>query len=163
MALTYLCGLYLMPAGQRALKDKVVDIGADVGAALLNEGTFNTFQGLTVFIREIDSDGHIRGVLVHDNLNPRHPTPIWPESGQIVQTPAGERLILVDGTIETNLVGRSAFVRLEIRPLPFDLDQFSSPTHVTERRDQRALPRRTPLAEPGPETTDQKRLFCGSQ
>ena len=58
MALTYLCGLYLMPAGQRALNDKVLDIRADIGAALLNEGEFNTpAQGLTVFIRELDSDG----------------------------------------------------------------------------------------------------------
>ena len=47
-----LCGLYLMPAGQRALNDKVLDIRADIGAALLNEGEFNTpAQGLTVFIR----------------------------------------------------------------------------------------------------------------
>ena len=38
MALTYLCGLYLMPAGQRAMKDKVLDIRADVGAALLERG-----------------------------------------------------------------------------------------------------------------------------
>ena len=42
MALTYLCNLYLMPAGQRALNDKVVDIRADIGTALLNEGEFNT-------------------------------------------------------------------------------------------------------------------------
>ena len=64
MALTYLCGLYLMPAGMRAMTDKKFDIRADIGAALLNEGTFNTpAKGLTVFIREIDSDGSIRGVL----------------------------------------------------------------------------------------------------
>jgi lipopolysaccharide export system permease protein len=49
MLLTYICGLWLMPAGQRAMKDKVVDIRADIGAALLNEGEFNTpSDGLTV-------------------------------------------------------------------------------------------------------------------
>ena len=35
MALTYLCSLYLMPVGQRAMKDKVLDIRADIGAAIL--------------------------------------------------------------------------------------------------------------------------------
>ena len=34
--------LWLMPLGQRALNAKVLDIRADIGAALLNEGEFNT-------------------------------------------------------------------------------------------------------------------------
>ena len=73
MAFTYLCGLYLMPAGQRAMKDKVLDIRADVGAALLDEGEFNTpAQGLTVFIRSLSSTGHIRGVMVYDSRNKTH-------------------------------------------------------------------------------------------
>ena len=54
MALTYLCSLWLMPLGQRTMKDKVLDIRADIGAAILTEGTFNTpAKGLTVFIREL--------------------------------------------------------------------------------------------------------------
>jgi lipopolysaccharide export system permease protein len=35
MAFTYLCALWLMPAGQRALRDKVLDIRADLAGALL--------------------------------------------------------------------------------------------------------------------------------
>ena len=93
MAITYACGLYLMPAGQRAMKDKVLDIRADIGAALLNEGEFNTpAQGLTVFIRELNSDGQIRGMLVHDSRNKNHPITYLAESGQLAQTPAGARL-----------------------------------------------------------------------
>src|SRR5215472_18471055 len=88
MALTYLCGLYLMPAGQRAMNDKVVDIRADIGAALLNEGEFNTpALGLTVFIRAIDPDGTINGVLVHDNRERSHPITYLAARGQLVQTP----------------------------------------------------------------------------
>src|SRR3954467_7599343 len=41
MAMTWVCALWLMPAGQRALNAKVLDIRADIGAALLNEGEFN--------------------------------------------------------------------------------------------------------------------------
>ncbi len=56
MALTYLCGLYLMPLGQRLMKDKVLDIRADIGAAIFNPGEFNTpVKGLTVFIRDLSS------------------------------------------------------------------------------------------------------------
>ena len=134
MALTYLCALYLMPAGQRAMKDKVVDIRADIGAALLNEGTFNTpAKGLTVFIREIDSDGSIRGVLVHDNRNKRAPITYLAQSGQIVQTPAGARLIMVDGTVEQTAKGGARLSMLKFERYVFDLDQFASPAHVTDR------------------------------
>ena len=68
MAMTYLCSLYLMPLGQRVMKDKVFDIRADIGAAILREGAFTTpSDGLTVFIRELSPDGEIKGILVHDN------------------------------------------------------------------------------------------------
>src|SRR6185369_11538962 len=42
MVLTWACTLWLAPAGQRALNAKLVDVNADIGAALLNEGAFNT-------------------------------------------------------------------------------------------------------------------------
>jgi lipopolysaccharide export system permease protein len=134
MALTYLCNLYLMPAGQRALNDKVVDIRADIGTALLNEGEFNTpAQGLTVFIRELDSDGTIRGVLVHDNRNPKQPVTYLAESGQMAQTTGGARLIMVDGTVEAGGAGGGQLSVLKFQRYVFDLDQFASPARGSER------------------------------
>src|ERR1700742_1503876 len=134
MALTYLCGLYLMPAGQRAMKDKVVDIRADVGAALLDEGEFNTpSQGLTVFIRVLNSDGHINGVMVHDSRNKKHEVTYLAESGQLAQTPAGARLILYDGTIEQTDASGALLSVLKCKSYIFDLDQFTGPTRVTDR------------------------------
>jgi lipopolysaccharide export system permease protein len=134
MALTYLCGLYLMPAGQRAMKDKVLDIRADVGAALLDEGEFNTpAPGLTVFIRELNSDGHIRGVLVHDSRNKKHPISYLAESGQLAQTPAGARLLMYDGTIEQTGTSGAQLSVLKFKSYAFDLDQFAGQTHATDR------------------------------
>jgi lipopolysaccharide export system permease protein len=142
MALTYLCGLYLMPAGQRAMKDKVVDIRADIGAALLNEGEFNTpAQGLTVFIRELDSDGTIRGVLVHDNRNVNHPITYLAVSGELARTPAGARLIMFDGTVEAGGKAGAQLSVLKFQRYVFDLDQFASPARATERAtSERYLP-----------------------
>ena len=128
MVLTYLCGLYLMPAGQRAMADKVVDIRADIGAALLNEGVFNTpAKGLTVFIRAIDTDGQIHGVLVHDGRNPKKPTTYLAERGVLAQTQAGARLIMFDGTVEESSRGGSRLSVLKFTSYVFNLDQFSSP------------------------------------
>jgi lipopolysaccharide export system permease protein len=134
MAFTYLCGLYLMPAGQRALKDKVVDIRADIGAALLNEGTFNPLSaGVTVFIRSIDPDGRFHGVLVHDSRNQKSPISYLAEGGEMVQTPAGMRLIMNDGTIERAKTGGARLTVLKFDRDVFNLDQFASPAGVTER------------------------------
>jgi len=98
MVATYLCSLYLMPLGQRLMKEKEIDIRADIGAAILNPGQFNTpTQGLTVFVRDISSDGHMRGILVHDDRNAHLPTTYIAETGVLAQTPMGARLIMGDG------------------------------------------------------------------
>jgi lipopolysaccharide export system permease protein len=142
MAFTYLCALYLMPAGQRAVQDKVVNIRADLGAALLNEGTFNPISnGVTVFIRSIDSEGRFRGVLVHDSRNARAPITYLAESGEMVQTPAGPRLIMRDGTIEQARGAGAHLSVLKFERDVFNLDQFAGPASVTERAaNERYLP-----------------------
>jgi lipopolysaccharide export system permease protein len=134
MTLTYICGLYLMPAGQRAMKDKVLDIRADVGAALLDEGEFNTpAQGLTVFIRSLNSTGHIHGVMVYDSRNKTHAVAYLAESGQLAQTPAGARLIMYDGTIEQTGQNGTELSVLKFKSYVFDLDQFTSQQRTAER------------------------------
>ena len=128
MGATYLCGLYLMPAGQRAMQDKVLDIRADVGAALLNEGQFNIpTKGLTVFIRELNSEGQIRGVLVHNERDPQHATTYLAERGVLAQTPAGARLIMFDGTVEQGSALGARLSVLKFKSYVFDLDQLASP------------------------------------
>jgi lipopolysaccharide export system permease protein len=134
MALTYLCGLYLMPAGQRAMKDKVLDIRADVGAAMLDEGEFNTpALGLTVFIREMSSEGLFHGVFVHDSRNRNHPITYLAERGQLAQTPAGARLLMYDGTIEQSGAGGAELSVLKFKSYVFNLDQFTGPARAVDR------------------------------
>jgi lipopolysaccharide export system permease protein len=133
MALTYLCSLYLMPLGQRTMKGAVMDIRADIGAAMLNEGDFNTpADGLTVFIRELAPDGHIRGILVHDNRDARRPTTYIAQSGILAQTSGGSRLIMLDGTIEQANKSGAQLSVLKFKRYVFDLDQFSGQQQETQ-------------------------------
>jgi lipopolysaccharide export system permease protein len=128
MALTYLCNLYLMPVGQRTMKDVVLDIRADIGAAIVSEGDFNTpTNGLTVFIRELDPDGRIKGILVHDSRNAQRPQTYIAESGMLAQTTGGARLIMLDGTIEQAAQGGAQLSVLKFKRYVFDLDQFAGP------------------------------------
>jgi lipopolysaccharide export system permease protein len=141
-AMTYLCGLYLMPLGQRLMKDKVLDIRADIGAAAFNPGEFNTpVPGLTVYIREITQEGEIRGVLVHDNRNLKHPVTYIAQSGQFAQTPEGARLIMRNGTIQQSSQAGARLSVLKFQRYVFDLDQFAGHVQNTERAaSERFLP-----------------------
>ncbi|HKU63603.1 MAG TPA: LPS export ABC transporter permease LptF [Rhizomicrobium sp.] len=137
MAFTYACVFYLMPAGQRTLRDKVLDIRADMAGALLNEGDFNTSQrGLTVFIRAFGNKGEINGILVHDNRDRAHPVTYIAEKGILAQTPAGTRLIMMDGTIETSAQNGKQLQVLHYESHTMNLDQFSGPTRYTPRKVQ---------------------------
>lgn len=130
MAFTYLCALYLMPAGQRLMKAEVMNIRADIGAAILNEGNFNTpVKGLTVFIRDLAADGRIRGILVHDSRNEQRPTTYIAERGLLAQTAAGARLIMEKGTIEQSAQDGAQLSILKFRRYVFNLDQFASQQH----------------------------------
>jgi lipopolysaccharide export system permease protein len=137
MVITYACALVLMPAGQRALRDKVLDIRADVAGALLSEGEFNPVApGLTVFIRQISSNGEIRGVLVHDNRDRRHPITYIAEKGILAQTPLGSRLIMDNGTVEESAQGGKQLSVLHFARDTINLDQFAGPAHATLRKMQ---------------------------
>jgi lipopolysaccharide export system permease protein len=121
-----------MPAGQRALRDKVLDIRADMAGALLNEGEFNpAASGLTVFIRQLGGNGQIQGILVHDNRDRKRPVTYLAQKGILAQTPAGARLIMLDGTIQMSAQGGKQLSVLRFKSDTINLDQFSGPTRFT--------------------------------
>ena len=135
MVLTWACGLWLAPAGQRALSAKVVDINADIGASLLNEGAFNPLStGLTVFIRSLDSDGQMRGILVHDSRDIKRPVTYLAQRGLLAQTPAGARLIMFDGTLEQSADNGAQLKILTFKNDVIGLDQFVSAARPTLRK-----------------------------
>jgi lipopolysaccharide export system permease protein len=142
MAFTYACSLYLMPLGQRVMKDKVFDIRADIGAAILREGAFTTpSDGLTVFIRELAPNGEIRGILVHDNRQPQRPLTYLAESGVLVQSPEGARLIMQNGNIEQGEGNGARLSVLGFERYVFDLDQYAGPQRASDRdTSERYLP-----------------------
>jgi lipopolysaccharide export system permease protein len=125
MAMTYLCNMYLMPLSERTMKSAVFDIRADIGAAILHEGSFTTpAEGLTVFIRELEPNGEIRGILVHNNRNPKRPITYIAETGMFVETQEGARLIMRDGNVEQSVGSGAQLSVLKFDTYVFNLEQF---------------------------------------
>jgi len=94
----YSITLYLMPKSFREFKDMQSFIRDNYVAVLLQEGTFNTpVKGLTVYVRDKDDRGTLKGILVHDNRNAEKPITMMAEEGQLVETPIGPRFELQKG------------------------------------------------------------------
>jgi lipopolysaccharide export system permease protein len=112
------------------MRAEVMSIRADIATAILSEGNFNApVKGLTVFIRELDPDGHIHGILVHDNRNQNRPTTYIAQSGVLAQTPAGPRLIMLNGTVEQGATNHAQLSVLKFERYVFNLDQFAEQQH----------------------------------
>lgn len=90
--------LYFQPAGFRAFKELQFDIRGDFAAVLLQEGAFTTLaEGVTVYIRARESNGELRGILVHENRDKRRPVTMMAEKGALLRTGEGPRFVLFNG------------------------------------------------------------------
>ena len=96
--LGYALTTYLMPASFRDFKRLQFTIRNEYTSILLQEGVFNTIaDNLTVYVRSRSADGQLEGILIHDERVPGKPITAMAESGAIVQTPDGPRVVMVNG------------------------------------------------------------------
>lgn len=97
--ITYAIGLALMPLGQRAFKDWQAGIRDNYAQIALQEGAFNPLgPGVTVFLRERVSDGELRGLLIHNEADPRRPETLLAERGVITNSDTGPQVLMVNGS-----------------------------------------------------------------
>lgn len=129
--------LYLMPAGMRELRMKLFEIRGDIATSLVREGAFtNPVQGLTVYVRSRTPEGGIRGILVHDERAPGQPVTYMAETGELVRSPEGARLVMYNGNIErvsrVTAKNQSPVSLLYFDKYTYDLSQYSTAHPVTE-------------------------------
>lgn len=94
----YLLNLWLVPMSHAAFRMWQFEIRNQMAAILLQEGVFSSVGGdLTVYARLRDRDGTLRGILVHDARERGAPVTILAESGRIIPSPQGPRVVLVNG------------------------------------------------------------------
>ncbi len=99
MFIAFLLTLYYGPQSMRAFKELQWTVRNDVSQVLLREGTFNQVgKGLTVYVRERDVNGDLRGLLVHDKRDRIKSLTLMAERGAIVPGPDGPRVLLVNGS-----------------------------------------------------------------
>jgi lipopolysaccharide export system permease protein len=90
--------LYFLPVANRAFKDLEFEIRNKFVSSLIQEGTFTTVSDkLTFYIRDREQDGDVVGLLINDSRDPQRPVTILAERAAFVDTPAGARIIMVNG------------------------------------------------------------------
>ncbi|MGH7248116.1 MAG: LptF/LptG family permease, partial [Pseudomonadota bacterium] len=67
-------------------------------SSLIQEGTFTTVSDkLTFYIRNRDRNGDAVGLLINDSRDPQRPVTILAERAAFVDTPAGSRIVMING------------------------------------------------------------------
>ena len=90
--------LYFLPASYRAFKDLQFQIRNNAASVLLQEGVFTPFlRGITVYVRERQSNGELAGLLVHDSREPARAVSYVAETGALLSTAEGPRVVMVKG------------------------------------------------------------------
>ena len=124
----FLLSLYLMPAGQRELKETMTTLRTNLSHVLLQEGSFNTIgDHLTVYIRARQPGGAMQGILVHDNRDRDRPVTMMAESGALVSTEHGPRFVLVNGNRQQVDHAAGQLSLLHFDRYTLDLSQFVQP------------------------------------
>jgi len=94
----YTLTLWLVPQAQAEFRAWQFEIRNQLAAVLLQDGVFSTIgDDMTVYARERDRDGTLRGILVHDARDRGAPVTILAEAGRITPSPTGPRVTLENG------------------------------------------------------------------
>jgi lipopolysaccharide export system permease protein len=126
--ITYSLNLYFTPAGLRTLRNMVFEIRSDYAALLLKEGQFtNLLHGLTVYVRERQSDGQLLGILVHDNRDPERPVTLMAEQGGLIRSESGPRFVMFNGNRQQVSKEDAALSLLYFDRYTLDLAQYANP------------------------------------
>jgi lipopolysaccharide export system permease protein len=90
--------LYFLPVSNSAFKDLQFEIRNRFVSSLLQEGTFTTISDkVTIYVRSRDDRGDVVGLLINDSRNPERQVTIVAERGAFVDSPAGSRIVMMNG------------------------------------------------------------------
>lgn len=131
LALVVSCFLILVnhvvqPWSLQLLRNKVIDIRADLLSQVIQPGRFSTpEQGLTVHIRERTLDGTLHGLVMHDERDGKQVQSYLAERGILVEDQGTAYLFMMDG----HILRRSGGVTEPTQIIAFDkyavdLDRF---------------------------------------
>jgi lipopolysaccharide export system permease protein len=112
--LCYILALYLMPAANERFQDIRTFFRDKYASVLLEEEVFNNpMDGVTVYIRERDSNNNLLGIMMHDSRDPRGMVTMIADHGRVEQTASGPRFYLEKGMRQQWRNGRVSWLAFD--------------------------------------------------
>ncbi|GEN64305.1 LPS export ABC transporter permease LptF [Acetobacter oeni] len=99
MILTFLLNLWIVPVSYRDFREFEFQIRNKMAAFLLQEGVFTKLSdAMTVYVRERDHTGMLRGIMVEDDRIPNSRATIFAERGTMLIVNDQPRVVMYDGS-----------------------------------------------------------------
>jgi lipopolysaccharide export system permease protein len=113
--IAYSISLYILPITYHQFKESQAFLRDNYASLLLQEEVFNSpVDGLTVYIRERDKNGILRGIIVHDSRDEsKPPVTMMAEEGRLIETPKGPRFIMYRGSRQEVEKGKLSFLNFD--------------------------------------------------
>ncbi len=101
MALLTVVTLYLVPASQTRLGQRLADFRSDFAKTLIREGQFiHPTEGLTLFIKDTSKAGEMAGLFLSDRRDPANPVIYTARKALLLQEDSSIRIVMFDGNIQ---------------------------------------------------------------
>lgn len=131
---------WLAPVSLSSMQQMRIAIKAQYSNLLLREGIFN-FVGkeLTVYIRERNSDGELKGLMIYDTRTPEKPVTIIAQRGVIVSEAKGQQVLVYDGSRQDINPKTGALNNLQFQRYTIDLPESDPVRQRWREPDERTL------------------------
>lgn len=151
----YFLTLYLVPLSHASFREWQFEIRNQMAGLLLQEGVFSSVgDDLTVYARSRESDGSLRGILVHDARERGAPVTILAEAGRLTNGPEGPRVTLTRGQRQQLERSPSGAVRLNVLSFEENSLDLARANRAEQNRFRNAQERNlTELLNPEPEVS----------
>ena len=118
---------YFAPKGLRMLRDWLTEVRANVVSTIVQPGRFTSIEsGVTIHIRERRANGQLVGIFLDDRRNPNERMTVVSERGELVDNDNGTFLVLQNGVVQRQQVGKKDPAMDVFDRYAFDLSQFSA-------------------------------------
>ena len=126
LALTFYAG----PWGQKMLKERALEINADITSTLLQPGVFTSpGKGITAFIRSRDDKGFLYGIFFQDKRNKDKPISYTAESGTLIYSAGKINLLMFNGHVQhyDKTAPQAGITLVKFQRYSYDISQL---THI---------------------------------
>jgi len=101
MAIMMVVTLYLVPAAQTRLNQRLTDFRSDFAKTLVKEGQFiHPVAGVALFIRDTSKAGEMAGLFLSDRRDRANPVVYTAQKAILLQADEGIRIVMFDGNIQ---------------------------------------------------------------